>query len=332
MPHTKASIIIPVYNEERSIQQLHREICDVLQHSPYSAEIIFVDDGSTDGTLAEIRKLHPVTAVVLAKHYGKSQALQAGLDHANGEFILTLDGDLQDDPADLPKFLERLAGGAQLVCGWRRTRYDPSAKIAVSRLANRIVQLVTGMRIHDVNCGFRGYTRAVAGQLRLTGDMHRYIPVLVHSSGIPVEELTVRHRPRPYGRSKYGTTRLAASFFDFATLLFLRVFADRPLHLFGMLGIFLFLGGSAILLYLGWVRIVVGEFIGHRPLLLLGILLFLGGLNLFSIGILGELMIRQAPAERRHFVIKETFHAAHPRPHGAPAAAEHAAPAYERAA
>lgn len=301
----KISIVIPVYNEEGSVAILHKEIADVMRPLGYPYEIIFVDDGSIDGTLTELKKLSPVKAVSFTRNFGKSQALRAGFDEAKGDYIITLDGDLQDDPREIPRFVEALKSDLDLVCGWKHKRADPFSRRVASKIANSAARVFTGINVHDMNCGFKIYKSTVAKSLDLYGDMHRYIPSVASSSGFTVGEIAVNHRPRKFGKTKYGLGRFINSFFDFTTLIFLRRFTDRPMHFFGLFGSILFTFGVLILTYLSWEKIFQGALIGNRPLLLLGVLLVVVGFQSFSLGFIGELTIRQSASDRRNFVVKE---------------------------
>jgi len=299
------SVIIPVFNEEDSVVSLHSEIVSVLGGRGDPFEIIFIDDGSTDGTVSEIKKLKPVRLIAFARNFGKSQALQAGFLMARGDYIFTLDGDLQDDPAEIPNFLEKIKQGNDLVVGWKQRRLDSFAKRVVSKVANFFTCLFTGTNIHDMNCGFKLYRSEVAKSLNLYGDMHRYIPALVASLGFHIAEIPVNHRERKFGVSKYGNfRRLFKSVFDFVTLLLIRRFVDRPMHFFGIMGTFSLFVGFIILVYLSWIKIFNGALIGNRPVLLLGVLLVVVGAQLFSSGFLGELIIRQN-SKRSLYTIRE---------------------------
>ena len=302
------SIIIPTYNEEGSVTILHKEIVDVMKSLNYYYEIIFVDDGSTDNTLDEIRKLEGVIAISFTRNFGKSQALQAGFDEAKGEYIVTMDGDLQDDPKEIPHFLKTIEEKQMgLICGWKKKRHDPITKRVPSKLANYITKKITKTSVHDMNCCFKIYRGDVAKRLKLYGDMHRYIPSLVTDFGFSVDEIEVDHRARQYGKTKYGAGRFFKSTFDFLTLVLLRKFSDRPMHLFGIIGMVLFGTGAVILIYLTWLKLFMGVFIGDRPLLMLGILSVLLGFQSFSVGFIGELIIRRGNSTKRDFIIKEKF-------------------------
>ena len=289
------SIVVPVLNEKESVSILHRELVSVLEglHMPF--EIIFIDDGSTDGTRDELRKLKPARILFFTRNFGKSQALQAGFRVAQGEYIITMDGGLQDDPREIPQFLEKAQReDLDLVCGWKQRRRDGFLKNTVSRFANSVTRILTGTTVHDMNCGFKLYRRHVALTLNLNGDMHRYIPSLVASQGFRVGEVPVHHRERKFGASKYGNfRRFFKSFFDLVTLVLLRKFTDRPMHLFGILGSLFTCIGFLVLAHLSYVKVVHGVAIGNRPMLMLGVLLVVIGVQLFSSGFLGELLVRQ---------------------------------------
>lgn len=300
------SIVVPVFNESESVAEMHRELVEVLEQIGEPYEIIFVDDGSTDNTFEELNKLSPATILRFSRNFGKSQALQAGFDRAQGTYIVTMDGDLQDDPHEIPKMLAKAREKVDLVCGWKKHRLDPFSKRFVSKIANGAARLMTGTHIHDMNCCLKVYHRDVVKQLTLYGDMHRYIPSLVVSLGYTVDEVTVNHRARKFGKTKYGIRRFVNSFFDFVTLIFLRRFTDRPLHFFGGIGTIVSGFGLAMLIYLTYLKLFLGATIGERPLLLLGVLLVIVGFQLLSLGLVGELVIRQQ-TDRRAFVIREVI-------------------------
>lgn len=288
------SIVVPVYNERESLVLLYEEIRAAVASLPPS-EIIFIDDGSSDGSLEVLKGLSGVTILSFVRNYGKSKALETGFREARGEYIITLDGDLQDDPAEIPRFLWALQDGNDLVTGWKVHRKDPFEKRFVSKIANGITRALAGSPVHDMNCGFKGYKAEVAKGLQFFGDMHRYIPAVVLHQGYKVTEIPINHRERKFGRSKYGVWRLFAGFFDLVTLLFMRRFFDRPMHFFGVTGMLSGVVGGIILVYLAWLRLGVGETIGSRPLLFFGILLVVVGFQLLSLGLLGELVVRQVP-------------------------------------
>jgi len=302
----KLSIIIPVYNEKDSVAELHTELVSVLSKLNRPYEIIFVDDGSKDGTLSELKKLKPVRIISFTRNFGKSQALQAGFIAAKGDYIFTMDGDLQDDPAEIPNFLEEMKNGSDLVVGWKQNRLDGMSKGLVSKIANRVTGWATGVYVHDMNCGYKLYKSDVAKNLVLTGDHHRYIPAIVAGKGYKVSEQKVTHRKREFGESKYGNFgRFFKSFFDFVTLLLIKRFMDRPMHFFGIIGTAFSFVGALILVHLAYIKFFNGVAIGNRPLLLLGVLFVVIGVQLFSSGFMGELLIRQNTGRKIYTVREE---------------------------
>jgi len=289
------SVVIPVYNERESVRPLSAELLTVLRSLGRRIEILFVDDGSTDGTsdiLADLAGEEPEIAVVrLRRNFGKAAALMAGFREARGDAIVTIDGDLQDDPAEIPRLLAELEGGADLVSGWKRDRQDSWSKRAASRVFNGVTAKMSGLGLHDLNCGFKAYRAEVVRTLALTGDQYRYIPVLAADEGFRVSEIPVNHRPRRYGSSKYGFERYLRGFLDLLTILFVGRFRQRPMHLFGGLGMLFMAVGIVICAYLAVLRLM-GEGIGTRPLLLLGVLLIVVGVQLFTIGLVSEMIQR----------------------------------------
>jgi glycosyltransferase involved in cell wall biosynthesis len=287
------SVVIPAFNEVDSIQPLYDELIGVLRATGKSYEIVFVDDGSSDGTLEKMKSLPDVGIVSFSKNSGKSKALEAGFGVTRGEIVMTLDADLQDDPKEIPKFIEAMGNGYDLVCGWKQKRHDPFEKLFFSKIANTASRILAGSVVHDMNCGFKAYRGEIARSLRFFGDMHRYIPAVVSNMGYRVTEVVVHHRERRFGKSKYGFSRLIAGFFDLVTLLFMRKFFDRPMHFFGLWGMVIGAIGTTLLLYLSYLRIVLDLTIGNRPLLFLSILLVVVGFQSLSLGLIGELIIRQ---------------------------------------
>jgi glycosyltransferase involved in cell wall biosynthesis len=290
----KLSIVIPVLDEKKSIKPLYRKLSEVLKKiADTDYEILFVDDGSTDGTDKEIKNIHDVhfKAIIFRRNFGKAAALAAGFKFSSGEIIITMDGDLQDDPEEIPKFLEKIKEGYDLVSGWKKERKDPFSRRIASYIFNKTVARSSGLKIHDFNCGFKAYKRETAHDLDLYGELYRFIPALVYKDGFKVTEIVVRHHPRSYGRSKYGSKRLIKGLFDFWTVSFLRRFAYRPMYFFGSLGILLFLIGFIIGIYLSIDKIFYHQAISDRPLLLLGVLLIIVGIQFISIGLLGELQV-----------------------------------------
>lgn len=299
------SVVIPVHNEKESIRKLHTELLGVLRSVDEPFEIIFVDDGSTDGTLEALQELTPARVVSFARKMGKSQALLAGFDIANGNRIFTMDGDLQDDPAEIPHFLGAMERGSDLVVGWKQNRQDGASKGYVSKIANAITGWATGVRVHDMNCGYKLYKSDIAKKLILTGDHHRYIPAIVASKGYQVSEQKVTHRKRAFGESKYGNFgRFFKSFFDFVTVVLLVRFGNRPMHLFGIFGFIATSFGVGILAYMSWLILIEKIRVADRPLLLLGVLLIVVGFQSFVSGFLGELVVRQRD-EKQHYQISE---------------------------
>jgi glycosyltransferase involved in cell wall biosynthesis len=293
------SVIVPLFNEEHTLRSLYEELAVALDPQG-SWEVVFVDDGSTDGSYGELMKLHAafgnLRVVRLRRNFGKSAALAAGFEEARGEVIVTIDADLQDDPAEIGNLLAKLDEGFDLVSGWKARRRDSLPRRLLSQIYNRATGMVTGVRLHDMNCGLKVFRAEVVQDLRLYGELHRYVPVLAHHRGFHVTELPVNHRPREYGRSRYGLERYARGFFDLLTVAFMGRYRYRPLHLFGGLGLVIAFVGFVILVYLTAVKIG-GAGIGGRPLLLLGALLVVVGVQLFSLGLVGE-MITSHHAEK----------------------------------
>ncbi|MEK6275247.1 MAG: glycosyltransferase family 2 protein [Actinomycetota bacterium] len=287
------SVVVPVHDEEQSVALLYEELDAALQPAGEPWEAIFVDDGSQDGTFSALTRLHartPNTRVVrLRRNFGKSAALAAGFAQAQGETVVTIDGDLQDDPAEIPHLLAKLEEGFDLVSGWKTRRRDPWRRRLLSKIFNAVTGRVSGLRLHDMNCGLKAYRAEVVHGLPLYGELHRFIPVLAHYRGYRVAELPVNHRPRPHGRSRYGIERYVRGFLDLLTVTFMGRYRHRPLHLFGGLGLFLGLLGTVILVYLTVLK-ATGEAIGQRPLLTLGVLLVVVGLQFFSLGLISEMV------------------------------------------
>jgi glycosyltransferase involved in cell wall biosynthesis len=294
------SIVIPVMDEAGSLPQLLDEILAAVSGLALDGarEIIFIDDGSTDGSTQVIERLvqqhADVQLIQFRRNFGKSAALAAGFAAAKGEFVITLDADLQDVPAEMGRLLAPLqAGEADLVSGWKTPRQDPWTKTVPSSIFNRSVRLLTGIPLHDFNCGYKAYRQEVLDELQLYGEMHRYIPVLAHFRGFRLAEVPVRHRPRAHGRSKFGIERTFRGFFDLLTVMFLNHYTRRPLHLFGWLGGLALAAGFAINAYLALLKLGFGEAIGNRPLLTLGVLLMVIGGQFVVFGLLGEMIAYQ---------------------------------------
>ncbi len=289
------SIVIPILDERENVAALYQKLTTTLiSMNVKEYEIVFVDDGSQDGTFEVLETLYTqdkkVKVIRFRRNFGKSAALSAGFAAAHGEVIITLDGDLQDDPTEIPRFLEKMREGYDLVSGWKYPRYDPLSKTLPSRVFNFAVRLTTGLKLHDFNCGFKAYSHEVIKEFRLYGELHRYTPVLAHQKGFRVTEIKVTHHPRRFGRSKYGFRRFARGFFDLLTVLFLGAYTWRPLHLFGWAGMGTFSLGGLINLYLTFLWFKDQGPIGNRPLLMLGVLLMIVGLQFFSMGLLAEMI------------------------------------------
>ena len=301
------SIIIPLYNEEDSLNELTKQIVQVLEGLENSYEICFVDDGSTDESLPRIKDLRSqnqnIKILSFRKNYGKSAALSEGFKMASGDIIITIDADLQDDPAEIPNLIAKINEGYDLVSGWKKKRHDPITKTLPSKLFNFITARFTGIKIHDFNCGLKAYRKEVIKEIPVYGSLHRYLPVLAHWKGFAIGEIIVQHHARKYGVTKYGWRRFFDGFFDLFTVLFLTRYRQKPLHLFGFFGMTSLMAGFVISLYLTilWFQ---GYGIGNRPLLFLGILLIIVGMQSFSIGLIGE-MITNLKDEEGSYSIRE---------------------------
>ena len=308
------SIVIPVYNEAKNITQLYEEITKAMASLERSFEIIFIDDGSTDGTFDALGDIYKkaeeaginLVCIQLEHNTGKSAGLQTGFKEAKGDIILTMDGDLQDDPNEIHKFIEKMDEGHDLVSGWKFKRRDPFTKILPSKIFNIITSWLTGIKIHDFNCCFKAYRREVIKRLDIYGDLYRFIPALVFHKGFRITEIKVNHRSRIHGKSKYGSRRFFQGFFDLLTIIFLTKFTKKPLHFFGNLGLLSSFGGFFIVVFLYLRKFISGIPIGKNQFLfLLGILLIIVGFQFFSIGLLGELMVSLNPEGRKRYYIKE---------------------------
>ena len=290
------SIVIPLFNEQESILDLYSEICNAI--SSYNDwEIIFIDDGSSDGSAEKIidiaSKDSKVKLISFYRNFGKSAALSEGFKNANGDIIITMDADLQDDPAEIPNFVNKISEGSDLVSGWKKVRHDPWAKTFPSKIFNFVTRLLTGVKIHDFNCGLKAYRSSVIKSIEIFGGRHRYIPALAGQKNFSISEIIVNHRPRKYGTTKYGGSRLLHGFFDLLTILFLNKYTQHPLHFFGMIGLTTFTAGVLTELLLLYYKFWLGEpFAKHIALLLLGLILLFIGIQFFSIGLLGEMMAR----------------------------------------
>ena len=291
------SVVVPIYNEVESIPLLLEAIATSLATEQIHYEIICVDDGSQDGSDALLKQQAQtrtdLRAVILRRNYGQTAAIAAGFSHATGKIIITLDGDLQNDPADIPILMAKLEEGYDLVSGWRKNRQDASlTRILPSKIANWLIARVTGVRVHDYGCSLKAYRAELVADMNLYGELHRFLPALAFIEGARITEIPVRHHARRYGQSKYGLDRTFRVIMDLFTIFFMRKFLTRPMHVFGLFGLLALISGTALGCYLAYVKLAFGESIGQRPLLILAVLLFLSGLQLFSFGLLAELSMR----------------------------------------
>ena len=310
------SVVIPVYNEAESLEALHRELREVAAREGYQLDLIFVDDGSKDDSWQIIRRLaaadQQVRGLRFRRNFGKAAALSAGFAHARGELVMTLDADLQDDPHEIPRFLAAMQNDLDVVSGWKKVRHDPWHKVLPSRVFNWMVSRLTGVKLHDHNCGMKCYRREIFREVRLYGELHRFVPVLAAGRGFRVGELVINHRRRKFGRSKYGLTRFVKGFLDLLTVKFLIGFGQRPQHLLGTIGLGSFLLGALGLVYLAacWVlsRLIpsMEEInLGQRPAVIYSVALLLLGGQLMSVGFLAELFIAYHDPDVKAYSIAE---------------------------
>lgn len=290
------SIVIPVFEEEESLPHLYKSIKAVMDTVPNKYEIVFVDDGSKDGTMKVLEDLHAkdknVVVVAFRRNFGQTAAMAAGFEYAQGDIIITMDADLQNDPKDIPRFLEKIKT-CDVVSGWRKNRQDKFiSRRLPSMIANGLISKVTGVRLHDYGCTLKAYRKEVIKNVRLYGEMHRFIPALASWVGASIEEVETTHHARQFGRSKYGISRTVRVILDLITVKFLQSFSTRPIHAFGGLGMGFGLAGFLIGLYLSILKIFFGQSIGARPLLFLGVLLIIIGVQLVVMGLLGEMLAR----------------------------------------
>jgi len=293
MKPVELSVVVPVYDEEDNVGALHEQLIRVLRSFGKSYEILFIDDGSCDGTLERLDAIvaadPQVRVVSFRRNFGKAAALAVAFEEVRGEYVITMDGDLQDDPAEIPAFLEKLAEGYDLVSGWKRQRHDPISKRWPSRVFNCMTAWVSGIPLHDFNCGFKAYRREVVASLRIYGQLHRYIPVLADRLGFRVGEREVQHRPRKSGRSKYGGARFINGFLDLLTVMFLGSSQRNPLHVFGRIGAVCLAVGLVIDIYMAALWIAEGV-LRVRPLLIVGVILVVVGIQFVTMGLLAEMI------------------------------------------
>ena len=290
-------MVIPVFNEEGNLAALHQELTSALEPFGKRYEILFVDDGSTDASFALLKSIHHrdehVRVVRFRKNFGQTAALAAGFADARAPVIVTMDADLQNDPKDIPRLVERLDAGFDMVCGWRKDRKDAFfARKLPSQIANWLISVTTGVHLHDYGCTLKAFRSEVVKSLQLYGEMHRFIPAVASGFGVAIDEMVVGHRPRRAGQSKYGISRTVRVILDLITLKFLLDFSHRPLQVFGLGGLSMGAVGFALGCYLTWVKFGLGQPIGGRPLLLLSALLMVFGVQLVSLGLIGELQAR----------------------------------------
>lgn len=290
------TIIIPVLDEDESIPELVDRIRSVCDGAGFSFNVWFVDDGSNDDSWDVIETMHERDArfagLKLRRNYGKSAALALGFERADGKYVVTMDGDLQDDPAEIPGLIALLETGYDLVSGWKKKRHDPFTKTVPSLFFNFVTRRITGIPLHDFNCGLKAYRREVVKSVRLHGELHRYIPLLAAWQGYTrITEKVVEHHSRKHGRTKFGLERYLRGFLDLLTVSFMTRFASRPMHFFGSLGTLAFIGGILISLWISYDKMIHGNPIGDRPLLLLGVMLILVGVQMFSVGLIGQMIV-----------------------------------------
>lgn len=287
------SFVIPAKDEEGSVKLLYQELKEVLKKIKKNYEIIFIDDGSKDKTFDVLKKINKkdksVKIVKLRGNFGKSSALQVGFELAKGEIVFTMDADLQDNPSEIPKFITKIEEGHDLVSGWKKVRYDPPSKVIPSRIFNFMASIMTGVKVHDTNCGFKAYRKKVLENLNLYGELYRFIPIFAAKQNYKITEIVVEHRPRKHGNTKFGWERNIKGLLDLITIVFLTSYLRRPGHFFGTLGLISFFSGFLIGLYISYLRITTGSIQFRHPLLFLGMLLMIIGIQLISTGLLAEM-------------------------------------------
>lgn len=304
------SIVIPLLNEEQSLRELYDRLRNVVgRHGQY--EIIFVDDGSTDGSPRVLQELRNrdrrVKIIRFRRNFGKSAALAVGFREAKGDIVITMDADLQDDPAEIPNLVNEIKKGYDLVSGWKKKRFDPISKTIPSKFFNFVTSVMTGIKIHDFNCGLKAYRREVVKEVKVYGELHRYIPVLAHWKGFKVGEVAVQHHPRKFGKTKFGMGRFWKGFLDLLAVLFTTRYMQRPLHLFGFWGLVSFLIGFLTELYLAIEKLFFGLSLGNRPLFIGGVLMIIVGIQLVSIGLIGEMIVKTRQENEGDYSIREIW-------------------------
>ena len=304
------SIIIPLYNEELSLRELYEKIKSVVSRLG-RFEILFIDDGSTDNSMRILHDIRNrdrrVKIIRFRRNYGKSAALSVGFYHAEGDIVVTMDADLQDDPNEIPNLVHELKKGYDLVSGWKKKRRDPITKTIPSRFFNFVTAQLTGVKIHDINCGLKAYRKEVVKEVKVYGELHRYIPVLAHWLGYKISEVPVLHHSRKYGKTKFGLGRFWKGFLDLLTVIFTTRYFARPLHLFGFWGILFVIIGVVIDLYLAILKFTEGMALSNRPLFFAGILLIIVGVQFVSIGLLGEMLSKTRQTADKEYSIREIW-------------------------
>lgn len=307
MVKTDISIVIPVRNEAKNIPVLYSELKKVMDNLNKDYEIIFIDDGSSDNTFNVLEGLHKkdknLKIIKFMRNFGKSGALSAGFDCCSGNIVITMDGDLQDDPSEIPRFIDKL-NEFDIVSGWKYERKDPISKRLPSKFFNKLTSLLTGVKLHDFNCGFKAYKKEVVKEINLYGELHRYIPVLANWKGYTVGEIKVMHHSRIHGKSKYGGKRILKGFLDLITVKFLITYLNSPLHFFGPISIAFIIVGFISGVYLVYIWLL-GQSIGNRPLLILSVLLIVLGIQFMSLGLISELIVSENKNEKKKYNIEK---------------------------
>jgi glycosyltransferase involved in cell wall biosynthesis len=293
------SVVIPLLNEEESLPELSSRLKESLTNEVKDSwEVLFIDDGSTDNSFKVLKEIHAedkrFKVIRFRRNYGKSPALAVGFEKARGRFIITMDADLQDDPAEIKNLMSKINEGYDLVSGWKKTRHDPIGKTLPSKFFNFVTSKASGIKLHDFNCGLKAYRKEVAKSLKVYGEMHRYLPALAHLDGFRVAEIPVLHHPRKHGYSKFGASRFVKGFLDLTTVIFTTKYLKRPLHFFGTFGVLFTLIGLGIDLYLSYEWMFRNQSLSNRPLVLFGVALIIVGVQLFTMGLLGELLIKNS--------------------------------------
>jgi glycosyltransferase involved in cell wall biosynthesis len=309
----KISVVVPIYNEKENVELLYRKIKDVMIKNSYEHEIIFVDDGSSDGTFDEMKKItnsdKDFKLIKFRRNFGQTPAMAAGFDYASGDIIVSMDGDLQNDPKDIPNLLKKIDEGYDVVSGWRKDRQDERKRVVFSKVANWLIGKITRVKLHDYGCSLKAYKNDVAKNLHMYGELHRFIPVLANIYGANITEIPVKHHARQFGKSKYNLTRTFRVIVDLILMYFMQKFMTRPIHFFGIAGFFLFVLGFSMDAYLAFEKLFFGIDIGNRPLLLMGVLLIISGINIGGIGIISEFLTRiyYESQNKKIYNIKQTI-------------------------